>query len=199
MHHRPFVEWIGAATDLGRVPPPTVPEVAFAGRSNVGKSRLINALAETTVVRVSGTPGRTRAIHVMDVRFDSSKNPVVMRLVDLPGYGYAKVSRSVSREWASFLQPYLAERSVLAMCVVLVDANLPPQPMDIQMVEWLRSVGRPFLIVATKADRPSRTKLNAALGQMKAVFGVAPMPLSARTRDQVPELWVRIRKACGLG
>ncbi len=196
--HRPFVDWIGSATDLVRVPPPTVPEVAFAGRSNVGKSSLINALAETTVVRVSGTPGRTRAIHFMDVRFDSSKNPVEMRLVDLPGYGYAKVSKSVSREWESFLQPYLAERQVLVLCVVLVDASLPPQPMDLQMVEWLRSMGRPFLVVATKADRPSRAKLSVSLSQMKAAFGVTPIAVSSRTKDQVQELWFRIRRACGL-
>ncbi len=193
---RPFVTWIGSATTPDRVPPETVPEVAFAGRSNVGKSSLINKLAGTTVARVSGTPGRTRAIHVMDVSFESPKNPVELRLVDLPGYGYAKVAKSVAREWATFLQPYLAERSALALCVVLVDAGLPPQPMDIQMIEWLRSVGRPFLVVATKADKPSRANLNAALTRMQQTFGVAPLPVSARTGDQVVELWFRIRKAC---
>jgi len=196
--HRPFVTWVGSATEVARVPAPTVPEVAFAGRSNVGKSSLINTLAGATVARVSGTPGRTRAIHVMDVRFDGSKNPVALRLVDLPGYGYARVSKAVAREWPTFLQPYLSERPVLALCVVLVDANLPPQPMDIQMVEWLRAMGRPFLVVATKADRPSRSKLDAAMAQMRAAFGVSPLPVSARTGAQVDTLWFRIRKGCGL-
>jgi GTP-binding protein len=193
---RPFVQWIGSATEPGRLPPPTVPEVAFAGRSNVGKSSLINALAGQSVARVSQTPGRTRAIHLMDVRFDSTKNPVELRLVDLPGYGYARVSKAVAREWPTFLEPYLAERPVLALCVVLVDAGLPPQPLDVAMVQWLRSADRPFLVVATKADKPNRATLNAALTGMKAAFGAAPLPVSARTGDQVIALWHRIRQAC---
>ncbi|HHW96054.1 MAG: ribosome biogenesis GTP-binding protein YihA/YsxC [Myxococcota bacterium] len=204
MLRRPFVSWIGAATSLNRVPEGSVPEVAFLGRSNVGKSSLINALAGSAVARVSSSPGRTRAIHFMDVAFDGAKNPVELRLVDLPGYGYAKVSRAEANEWPKFINPYLTDRPQLVLALVLVDSGIGPQPKDVQMIDWLKNVQRSvqtplnFMVVATKADRRSSKVLSASLSQMKEVFGVQPMPVSAKTGAQIPELWFKIRRACGV-
>src|SRR5580692_11305344 len=136
-------------------PAPTVPEVAFLGRSNVGKSSLLNALLGSKQAKVSSTPGRTRAINFFSITDSPQRQQPQMYFADLPGYGYAKISKSISAEWPKFIEPYLADRETLRLCVCLVDSNVPPQPRDIQLIEWLRSVGRDFVVVATKVDRLS--------------------------------------------
>src|ERR1700759_732082 len=131
------------------------PEIAFLGRSNVGKSSLINALLGSKEARVSSTPGRTRAINFFALADTPQKQQPRFVFADLPGYGYAKISKSISAEWPRFIEPYLAERSSLALCLCLVDSNIPPQASDVQLIELLKSIGRHLIVVATKADKLS--------------------------------------------
>jgi GTP-binding protein len=119
-----------------------------------------------------------------------------MRFADLPGYGYAKISRSISAEWPKFIEPYLAERETLSLCVCLVDSNIPPQPRDVQLVEWLRHAGRAFLVVATKVDRMSGNERTRNLAALKKGLELEEvLPVSAKTGLGVRELWGRIEAA----
>lgn len=129
------------------------------GRSNVGKSSLINALAGTKqLARVSNTPGRTQLINVFDLvsRRDAPDGDVAV--VDLPGYGYAKVPGRVRREWPAMIEGYLLERESLAQVFVLVDGAIGPTPLDVQMLAWLRENGVPHTVVATKQDKVKSSK-----------------------------------------
>ena len=175
-------------------PSATVPEIAFLGRSNVGKSSLLNALAGEKAAKVSSTPGRTRAINFFALVDESERRRLVF--ADLPGYGYAKISKSISSEWPKFIEPYLAERESLALCVCLVDSNIPPQPRDQQLVEWLRHVERDYVVVATKIDRLSgneRTRNLTAL--RKGLQTDVILPISAKTGAGLKELWARVEDA----
>src|SRR5437870_9961744 len=147
-----------AATHVDQYPAPAVPEVAFLGRSNVGKSSVINSLLGSKIARTSSTPGRTRSINFFEVRWPGKPNPEVV-FADLPGYGYSHVPREISSQWSGFVEPYLKERRSLALCLALVDLNVPPQESDKQLLEYLRSEGRPFLMVGTKADKLSGNQL----------------------------------------
>jgi GTP-binding protein len=172
------------------------PEVAFAGRSNVGKSSLINSLLGEKIAKTSSTPGRTRAINFFEVR-PHGQGRAEWMFVDLPGYGYAKLPVDVTAQWPSFIEPYLQKREALALSLVLIDLNIPPQASDQKMVEWLRELQRPYLLVGTKADKLSGNKLKAALGSMSEAFGAdAILPFSARTGHGRVELWREIRKSC---
>src|SRR4029077_18555060 len=142
-------QFLLSALDAAQFPAPTVPEIAFLGRSNVGKSSLLNALVGEKAAKVSQTPGRTRAINFFAL-LDPRQKPKLI-FADLPGYGYAKISKSISAEWPKFIEPYLAFRQTLKLCVCLVDSNIPPQPSDAKLLEWLRHVGRDFIVVATKS------------------------------------------------
>jgi GTP-binding protein len=184
-----------AATDISRFPVPTAPEVAFLGRSNVGKSSVINSLLGSKVARTSSAPGRTRAINFIEVRWPGKPRPELI-FTDLPGYGYAKISREVSGRWPEFIEPYLQDRPCLALCLALIDVSLPPQPSDKQLLDFLRSVGRPSLIVATKSDRLSGNQLHNGLKTLAEEFsGVRLLPYSARTGAGRDELWQEIRGA----
>ncbi len=128
------------------------PEVAFVGRSNVGKSSLINALAnQRQLARVSNTPGRTQLINV----FSHVAGGAV---VDLPGYGYARVPGHIRSDWSSMIEAYLLEREELVMVFVLVDGEIGPTPLDVQMLEWLRYNDVPHTVVATKSDKVKSAK-----------------------------------------
>lgn len=178
-------------------PAPSVVEIAFLGRSNVGKSSLLNALAGEKAAKVSSTPGRTRAINFFAL-LDGSQKKLVF--ADLPGYGYAKISRSISAEWPKFIEPYLQERETLGLCVCLVDSNVPPQDRDGVLFAWLKSLGRDFVVVATKIDRLSgneRTKSLAALRKGLEIEGI--LPVSAKTGTGIKELWARIERAGAAG
>jgi GTP-binding protein len=127
-------------------------EVAFVGRSNVGKSSLINALArQRQLARVSNTPGRTQLINV----FSHADGGTV---VDLPGYGYAKVPQRVRRDWPEMIEGYLLDRETLVMVFVLVDGAIGPTPLDAQMLDWLRENEIPHTVVATKSDKVKSSK-----------------------------------------
>ncbi len=133
-------------------------EVAVVGRSNVGKSSLLNALANRKdLARTSKTPGATRLINVFELR-PTDTAPAGRWLVDLPGYGYAKVSENERRRWQSMIEGYLIDRETLHSVLLLVDGEIGPTKADLQTVEWLRHIGRDFRVVATKVDKvgPSR-------------------------------------------
>src|ERR1700744_6049480 len=163
---RYHTQFLLSAMAAGQFPASQAPEIAFLGRSNVGKSSLLNALLGEKQAKVSSTPGRTRAINFFAVSDTPQRQQPQMLFADLPGYGYAKISKSISAEWPKFIEPYLAERPTLALCLCLVDSNIPPQASDAQLIDFLRSVGRQILVVAKKADRLSgngRAKAQAAL------------------------------------
>ena len=135
--------------------PKAVAEVAFVGRSNVGKSSLINALANRKqLARVSNTPGRTQLINL----FVCEEGDGLGTVVDLPGYGYAKAAKSVRRDWPEMIEGYLLERDELVMVFVLVDGEIGPTKLDVQMLEWLRQSEVPHTVVATKHDKVKSAK-----------------------------------------
>src|SRR5947199_10422180 len=152
-----------AAGDTKLFPAEGPPEFDFLGRSNVGKSSLINSLLGQKLAHVSSTPGRTRTINFIGVYAKPNQHEPELMLVDLPGYGYAKISREISAEWPKFIEPYLKERAALALSIVLIDSNIPAQPPDRLLIDFLRSMDRDFLVVATKADQLSGNKLSTAL------------------------------------
>ncbi len=184
-----------AATQVGQFPAPAVPEVAFLGRSNVGKSSVINSLLGSKIAKTSSTPGRTRSINFFEVRWPGKPQPEVV-FADLPGYGYSRVSREISGQWSSFVDPYLNERRCLALCLALVDLNVPPQESDRQLLEYLKSAARPFLMVGTKADKLSGNQLRMVLSNFaQTVPDLRIVPYSARTGSGREELWREIRSA----
>ncbi len=177
-------------------PAPTAPEIAFLGRSNVGKSSLINALLGQKIAHVSSTPGRTQTINFIEIRQKPQTVEPDLILADLPGYGYAKISREISAEWPKFIEPYLAEREPLRLCVCLIDANVPPQKSDRQLIEWLQKHDRELLLVATKSDRLSANQLNKSLAQLRREHEVERIvPVSAKTKRGMSELWQDILTA----
>lgn len=190
---RILARFLLSASDVAHFPVPGVPEVAFLGRSNVGKSSVINSLIGTKLARTSNTPGRTRSINFYEVRRAGQPKPEVL-FADLPGYGYARVSREISSDWARFVDPYLHQRSSLALCLALVDSNIPPQESDAQLLDFLASKGRPHAIVATKCDRLSGNQLRQAISALGQAYGGVPIvPFSAKTGVGKEELWRQIR------
>src|ERR1700736_5190649 len=169
---RVLARFMMAATDPGHLPAPALPEVAFLGRSNVGKSSVINSLVGTKLAKTSSTPGRTRSINFFELRWPGKPQPELI-FTDLPGYGYAKISREISQEWPKFIEPYLRERSNLALCVALIDAGVPPQQSDRQLLDFLSASGRDLLLVATKSDRLSGNRLHNALKTLSEEYPAA--------------------------
>ena len=160
----------------------------------MGKSSLINALLGQKLAHVSSTPGRTRTINFIELRERPDTVQPDMIFADLPGYGYAKISREISSEWPKFIEPYLSQREPLRLCVCLIDANVPPQKSDRQLIDWLQHHERELLVVATKADRLSSNQLHKALVQLKREHQVERiLPCSAKTKAGIPELWQAIQ------
>jgi len=186
------------ATASDQIPGPTGAEIAFAGRSNVGKSSLLNALCQRkNLVRTSSTPGCTRQISFFEVR---TKDNAVVTLVDLPGYGYAKRSKQERRGWAGLIEDYLLERPTLKVVVALVDARRGVEPDDAQLFELLRQTPqsmRPpvtLVTVATKLDKLPSSQRQSAIGAIAkqvqgSVFGV-----SVEMPDTLLRLWVGLRR-----
>lgn len=163
---------------LSKLPDPELPEIAFAGRSNVGKSSLINRLINRKgLVKVSSSPGKTQALNF----FLSAPD---LFLVDLPGYGYAKVSKNMRAGWSKLITGYLETRETLRVVVVILDIRHPPKKYDLELVSWLRSKGIPFLPVYNKVDKLSgneRTKQSANIDKSLKISKENRVLFSAKT------------------
>ena len=184
-----------SATAGSHFPAPVLPEVAFLGRSNVGKSSVINSLVGKKLAKTSSIPGRTRSINFFELRWAGKPQPELI-FTDLPGYGYAQVSREISSQWPGFVEPYLKQRPTLALCLALVDVNVPPQEGDKQLLQFLIASERPFLVVGTKSDRLSGNQLRNSLEKLRQEFPeVRIVPYSARSGSGREELWQEIRAA----
>lgn len=172
--------------DPGKLPPPGPPEIAFAGRSNAGKSSAINTLAgRRRLAFVSKTPGRTQLINFFDLDGRAF-------LVDLPGYGYAGVPLEVRAHWKELVGTYIADRPSLAAVVVVMDIRHPLTPLDLTLLEWLREAGRRAHILLTKADKLSRQAAQATLAKVRRELdriypGATVQLFSSLKRDGVEE------------
>src|SRR5450432_675882 len=192
---RVHARFITSAVDAAHFHPAGLPEIAFLGRSNVGKSSLINALVGSKIAKTSSTPGRTQMINFFELQWPGRSAPE-MQLADLPGYGYARVPKAITAGWGAFIDPYLKDRPTLALCVVLVDLNVPPQNNDAQLIEFLEPAERPFLLAATKCDKRSSNKRRNALAELARAYpDCRIVPCSSKTGDGLDDLWREIRTA----
>lgn len=169
------------------LPQNEVPEIAFAGKSNVGKSSLINALMNRkSLARTSASPGKTQTINFYNVNHD-------MYLVDLPGYGYAKVSQSVKEQWGKLIERYLHQSKQLKAVFLLIDIRHNPSENDKTMYEWIVHNGYHPIIIATKADKLKRSQVPKQLKVikegMKLLPGTRVIPFSAQTKQGREEIW----------
>jgi GTP-binding protein len=185
-------EFLVSAGRADQFPKAPWPEIAFAGRSNVGKSSLINRLLNRRkLAHTSGTPGRTRTVnfYLVNGRF---------LFTDLPGYGYAKVSREVKQVWWGLVEGYLREREQLRGIVHILDARHPPTPDDREMQEFLRAVELPSLVVLTKADKVARGQRAPTRSAAVQFLGLpdpeAPLFVSAESGEGIPQLWRAIQE-----
>ena len=192
IHQTTFIK---SAVKPADYPPVDLPEIAFAGRSNVGKSSLINVIVERkALVRTSSTPGRTQLINFFQV----TGVPFSLNLVDLPGYGYAKVPLDVKRQWGPMMERYLSGRESLKGVVLILDIRRIPSDEDLQMLEWLRSYRRRPIIVLTKCDKVSkneRTKQTAAIAAKLEIDKSLLIHFSALSKDGRDAVWQAIQDA----
>jgi GTP-binding protein len=179
--------FVKSATSPEHYPRDGRPEIAFMGRSNVGKSSLINSLLGVKgLARTSSTPGRTQLINFFLISD-------AFYFVDLPGYGYARVPRDVKKHWGPMVEKYLATRPGLVLSILITDSRHEPTELDLLMKEWLEARGKPFIIVATKADKLSSNQLRASLVRASAVVGSNQLvAYSAVTGSGAARLWKEI-------
>jgi GTP-binding protein len=183
-------EFLKSSFQVADWPIEQLPEIAFMGRSNVGKSSLINSLLSVRgLARTSSTPGRTQSLNffLINRRF---------RFVDLPGFGYARVPKAIKASWGEMVSSYLAKREQLVLSIHIVDSRHEPTTLDLQLHEWLEHSARPRLIVATKSDKLSNNELKQSLGRVKRVFSEdRVVAFSARTGRGGNEVWQAIENA----
>lgn len=180
-------EFVRSSTSLENCPEKGHPEVALAGRSNVGKSSLLNKLTNRKkLARISNTPGRTQTLNFYLINDN-------FYLVDLPGYGYAKVSKRMRAQWGSMIEKYLSVRETLRGVVLIVDTRHEPTALDMQMCRWLRVAGLPFAVAATKADKISRGSLQRQRSIIRKGLGLGEeeilISFSARTGAGREDIW----------
>lgn len=169
-------EFIISNTKMTALPKPTLPEYAFIGRSNVGKSSLINMLcSKKGLAKTSQSPGKTQVINHFKIND-------LWYLVDLPGYGYAKVSQTTRKSWEGMIKTYLEKRENLQCVMVLIDSRLEPQKVDLEFIDWLGSKGIPFVIIFTKADKQSKTKTAINVEQFKNTL--------SKSWEEIPQCFV---------
>ena len=180
-------EFVASAFSPRDFPPAGIPEIVFAGRSNVGKSSLINRLVEKrNLARTSSTPGKTQSINFYRVNRS-------LHFVDLPGYGYAKVPKSVGRHWKKLVEAYFGSRPGIVLVLHLVDARLRLTPLDQELAQWLCHLGFPTMVVATKADKLSGNERSSQLRALSSSFEGVPVLLSsAVTGIGCKEIWKRV-------
>lgn len=183
------------AVKPSQYPPDNLKEIAFAGRSNVGKSSLLNLLTgRKKLARVSGSPGKTRTINFYMIND-------TFRIVDLPGYGYAKVSKSVSQDWGKMMETYLQNRQNLVKVVQLVDIRHEPSKQDVEMYEYLRYYGLDGIVVATKADKVSRNQIPKQIRMIRQTLKLGKddivIPVSALKRTGYEELLDVVQELLG--
>ncbi len=181
-------EFLLSASTKRQFPAETLPEIAFAGRSNVGKSTLINSLLNRKkLVKTSATPGKTQLINFFKVNDK-------FYFVDLPGYGYAKVPEGVRRTWQNLVEAYLSERKTLRNVVLIVDSRHNPTIQDRQLLEWLKYFQRPSLIVASKIDKLKRGQVKNHLQKIKNNLSIESTPLgnSSTQYGSREEIWKKL-------
>lgn len=179
-------EFICSAVKANQYPADNMPEIAFAGRSNVGKSSLLNLLTNRKkLAKVSASPGKTRTINFFVINDE-------FRIVDLPGYGYAKVSKTEAESWGPMMESYLSKRAGLKKCILLVDSRHNPTAQDKQMYDYLKYYGLDGVVVATKADKISKNELNRNLSTIRKELemekGSVIIPVSALEKTGVDEM-----------
>ncbi len=183
-------EFFKSSFQVANWPPGKLPEIAFMGRSNVGKSSLINSLLGVRgLARTSSTPGRTQSLNffLINERF---------RFVDLPGFGYARVPKAIKSGWGEMVTSYLAKREQLVLSIHIVDSRHEPTTLDLQLHEWLEQSDKPRLIVATKSDKLSNNELKESLKRVKRVFSQdRVIAFSAKTGQGGNEVWRAIEDA----
>ena len=177
------IEYRGSFPDVAICPKDDRPEFAFIGRSNVGKSSLINALTgRKEVAHTSKKPGKTQLLNYFLVNQE-------WYVVDLPGYGYAKISKKKRRQWEKMIESYLVKRDSLQCAMVLVDANVPPQQIDVEFINWLGERHIPFVLVYTKTDRSKPKELEdniaAIREELLKYWNVLPQEFMTSSRDRV--------------
>ena len=183
------------AVKPSQYPPDNLKEIAFAGRSNVGKSSLLNLITgRKKLAKVSGSPGKTRTINFYLIND-------AFRIVDLPGYGYAKVSKSISQDWGAMMEKYLQGRENLIKVIQLVDIRHQPSKQDVEMYDYLRYYGLDGIVVATKADKVSRNQIPKQIKQIRQTLGLGKedivIPVSALKRTGYEELLDVIEELLG--
>lgn len=190
----PVAEFLKSCTDLKQAPKPARPEISFVGRSNVGKSSLINSLLNRKgLALASATPGKTRLLNYFNI------GSGWCYFVDLPGYGYAKVSKSLQEEWSGFLEDYLADSAHLRMVVLIVDSRRGITDLDMQMIQALHFYRRSFVVVATKIDKLTRQEREKSLtsirGPALSLGASAVIPYSSVKHEGREDLWDAIQSA----
>ena len=195
MKHKIYrAELVSTAANVTQLPAAWLPEVAFLGRSNVGKSSLLNKLVQRKqLARTSNTPGKTRLIHVYEVQL----GPTRLRFVDLPGYGYAKVSRSERRNWQPMIESYLSQREGLRAAILLQDLRRDISDDERLLLDWLDQHAVASLVAITKVDKLKRMQRGKRLKQLRAQLPIAPsrsIATSAETGEGIDLLWRAIQE-----
>lgn len=180
-------DYMISAVSEKQYPGGTLPEIAFAGRSNVGKSSLINSLLNRKkLVKISATPGKTQMINFFDVNHE-------FVFADLPGYGFAKVPKAVQKKWQKLVEDYLTKRDNLRVVVLIVDIRRKPTELDLHMQEWLEQYDVDYILVATKSDKLSQAEQSKQLKQIRAAFldesDNALVAYSSKNQRGRKELW----------
>ena len=179
-------------TNFSQYPQDGRPEIAFAGKSNVGKSTLINAmLGRRALARTSSQPGKTRTINFYDVNG-------VMYAVDLPGYGYAKAPKTEIARWSKMIEEYLQKREELKAIILLIDIRHEPGKNDVMMYEWLKHYGYDIIIAATKSDKLNRSQIQKQISVIRKTLGLGAedvlIPFSGEKKTGVDELWAEMER-----